>query len=95
MLFCLLFVWGGVASGIYPVALSMAGDRFQGTDLVAINAAIIMAYGLGALAGPALGGVAIDISDPQGLLWLFVLMFAGLLTVTRLTADQPPPRGIG
>ncbi len=93
VLFCLLFVWGGVASGIYPVALSMAGDRFQGTDLVAINAAIIMAYGLGALAGPALGGVAIDISDPQGLLWLFVLMFAGLLTVTRLTADQPPRRG--
>jgi MFS family permease len=93
LLFCLLFVWGGVASGIYPVALSMAGDRFQGTDLVAINAAIIMAYGLGALAGPALGGVAIDISDPQGLLWLFVLMFAGLLAVTRLTAGQPPRRG--
>ena len=83
VLFCLLFVWGGVASGIYPVALSMAGDRFQGTDLVAINAAIIMAYGLGALAGPALGGVAIDIRDPQGLLWLFVLLFVGLLAVTR------------
>ena len=30
VLFGLLFVWGGVASGIYPVALSMAGDRFQG-----------------------------------------------------------------
>jgi predicted MFS family arabinose efflux permease len=71
----------------------MAGDRFQGTDLVAVNAAIIMAYGLGAMAGPALGGVAIDISDPQGLLWLFVLLFAGLLAVTRLTADQPPRRG--
>jgi MFS family permease len=93
VLFCLLFVWGGVASGIYPVALSMAGDRFQGTDLVAVNAAIIMAYGLGALTGPALGGVAIDISDPQGLLWMFVLLFVGLLAVTRLTADQPPRRG--
>ena len=30
-LFCLLFVLGGIASGIYPVALSMAGDRFRGT----------------------------------------------------------------
>jgi len=26
VLFCLLFVWGGIASGIYPVALSMAVD---------------------------------------------------------------------
>jgi MFS family permease len=78
-LFCLLFVWGGIASGIYPVALSMAGDRFRGTELVTVNAAMIIAYGLGALAGPALGGMAMDARNPQGLLWLFVLVFAGLL----------------
>ena len=52
---CLLFVWGGIASGIYPVALSMAGDRFRGGDLVSVNAAMIMAYGLGAPARPAAG----------------------------------------
>jgi predicted MFS family arabinose efflux permease len=79
VLFGLLFVWGGVASGIYPVALSMAGDRFRGGDLVSANAAIIIAYGLGGLVGPAMGGAAMDIRNPQGLLWLFVLLFAGLL----------------
>jgi MFS family permease len=78
-LFCLLFVWGGIASGIYPVALSMAGDRFRGTELVTVNAAMIIAYGLGALTGPALGGMAMDARNPQGLPWLFVLVFAGLL----------------
>ena len=57
VLFALLFVWGGIASGIYPVALSMAGDRFRGGELVSVNAAMIMAYGLGALVGPPLGGV--------------------------------------
>jgi MFS family permease len=77
-----LVVWGGIAAGIYPIALSMAGDRFRGAELVTVNAAIIMAYGLGALIGPALGGAAMDIRDPQGLLWLFVLLFAGLLCLT-------------
>ncbi len=82
LVFGVLFLWGGVAGGIYPVALSMAGDRFRGAELVAVNAAIIMAYGLGALIGPLLGGIAMDVRNPQGLLWLFVALFAVLVTAT-------------
>jgi MFS family permease len=93
VLFCVLFVWGGIASGIYPVALSMAGDRFRETELVTANAAMIIAYGCGALVGPALGGVAMDFWNPQGLPWLFALVFACLLAATRLTAGQPPRPG--
>jgi MFS family permease len=79
-LFILLFVWGGMVSGIYPVALSMAGDRFRAGELVSVNAAIIMAYGLGALTGPPLGGAAMDIRNPQGLPWLFVALFGAFLS---------------
>ena len=93
MLFVVLLVWGGVASGIYPVALSMAGDRFQGGELVSLNAAIVTAYGLGGLAGPALGGAAMVLRDPQGLPWLFVLLFAVLLAMT-LRVSAEPPRGV-
>jgi MFS family permease len=82
-LFCLLFVWGGTASGIYPVALSMAGDRFRAAELVTVNAAMIMAYGMGALVGPPLGGLAMDLSNRQGLPLLFVLLFACLLAAAR------------
>ena len=77
--FALLFFWGGIAAGIYPVALGMAGDRFQGGELVAINAAMIIAYGLGGLAGPPLGGVAMELWTPRGLPALFVVLFAALL----------------
>lgn len=93
-LFGLLFVWGGIAGGIYPVALSMAGDRFRGAELVTINAAIIMAYGLGALIGPPLGGAAMDLRNPQGLPWLLALLFAVLLTGARSTKDPRQPRDI-
>lgn len=91
----LLFIWGGVASGIYPIALSMAGDRFRGADLVSVNAAMIMAYGLGAFLGPPIGGMAMEIRNPGGLLWLFAALFAGLLAATawqgRPTRGRPPP----
>jgi MFS family permease len=82
-------LWGGIVTGIYPVALSMAGDRFRGSELVTVNAAMIIAYGLGALVGPGLGGAAMDLWNPQGLLWFFVLLFAAFLAATRL---QPVAR---
>jgi MFS family permease len=92
VLYGILFVWGGIASGIYPVALSIAGDRFRGTELVTVNAAIIIAYGLGGLVGPALGGVAMDTWNPQGLLWLFVLLFAVLLVATSYSRSATAAR---
>lgn len=91
-LFCLLFVWGGIASGIYPIALSMAGDRFREGELVTVNAAIIMAYGLGALVGPPLGGAAMDLRNPQGLPWLLALLFAGLLAATHYSRSATAAR---
>ncbi len=81
-LFCLLFLWGGSAAAIYPVALSMAGDRFQGSEMMAVNAAMIIAYGLGSLIGPTLGGLAIDLGGPAGLPQLFILLFAAFLLAT-------------
>jgi MFS family permease len=80
--FALLLVWGGFASGIYPVALGMAGERFAGGDVVAVNATMIAAYGLGAMVGPAAGGAAMDALGPPGLPTLFLLLFAGFLTAT-------------
>ena len=65
----------------------MAGDRFRGGELVSVNAAMIMAYGLGALVGPPLGGSAMDLDDPQGLLWLFAVLFVGLLAMTLRRGD--------
>lgn len=96
VLFGLLFVWGGIASGIYPVALSMAGDRFRGGELVSVNAAMIIAYGMGALVGPPVGGMAMEMRNPQGLLWLFVVLFAALLIGTlrwvSRCSTHPTPR---
>jgi len=88
LLFVLLFLWGGIASGIYPVVLGTAGNRFRGNELVSVNAAIIMAYGFGALLGPPLGGAAMDIWNPPGLLGFFVVVFAAFMLATLLAGRE-------
>jgi MFS family permease len=81
-LFAVLFLWGGFATAIYPIALAMAGERFRGAELVTVNAAIVIAYGVGALVGPVLGGAALDTWDAQGLPVLLTLIFALLAATT-------------
>ena len=81
-LFVLLFIWGGLVTGLYPIALSLAGDRFRGAELVTANAALVMSYGVGALIGPTLGGAAMDLWNPQGLPAMLALLFAIFLATT-------------
>lgn len=62
----LLFVWGGALVGIYTIMLAVVGSRFQGSDLVGIYAAMGLMWGVGALVGPVLAGLAMD-RVPHGL----------------------------
>lgn len=62
----LLFVWGGVFVGIYTLMMAVVGSRYQGAELVGIYAVMGLVWGLGALLGPALAGLAMDVS-PHGL----------------------------
>ena len=96
-LFAALLLWGGFAAGIYPVALAMAGERFRGAELVSVNAALIIAYGAGALIGPALLGAVMDLWNPQGLIAGFALLFACFLAATALPFQRrrPQPDQIG
>jgi MFS family permease len=81
-LFATLLVWGGFTTAIYPLALAMAGERFRSSELISVNAAIVMGYGLGALVGPVLGGVAMDTLNPNGLPVVLALLFAVLAATT-------------
>ncbi|MDX3927463.1 MAG: MFS transporter [Shinella sp.] len=62
----LLFVWGGAFVGIYTTTIAILGDRYKGGELVSVYALLSIAWGLGALAGPLIGGMAMEVS-PHGL----------------------------
>ncbi len=64
--YALLFVWGGAFVGVYTIMLAVVGSRFQGSDLIGIYAAMGLMWGVGALVGPVLAGLAMDLV-PHGL----------------------------
>jgi MFS family permease len=86
-----LLIWGGFATGLYPVALGMIGDRFRGADLLNANAGLVIAYGIGAFVGPVIGGAAMDVWNPHGIAVILALMFAVLLLTTWWHVDRGPP----
>jgi MFS family permease len=56
-----LFVWGGVFVGIYTLMMALVGSRFQGADLIGIYAVMGLTWGVGALLGPTLAGLSMDL----------------------------------
>ncbi|HUG62131.1 MAG TPA: MFS transporter [Methylomirabilota bacterium] len=81
LLFASLVVWGGVVAGLYTVGLTHLGARLSGSDLASANAAFILMYSFGMLAGPALVGAGMDVWDPHGLMVVaaaFTFGYSGL-----------------
>lgn len=62
-----LFALGGALFAIYSLSLTLLGERFSGERLAEANAAFVFMYGVGALVGPPLAGLAMDLSAAHGL----------------------------
>ncbi|MCL5775770.1 MFS transporter [Limibaculum sp. FT325] len=86
-------VWGGLASGLYLVALTGLGARYSGQRLAQANAAVVLAYGVGALVSPLALGAAMDAADPDGLLLGssgFAAAFLALVLARMARARKTP-----
>ncbi|MEM6678324.1 MAG: MFS transporter [Pseudomonadota bacterium] len=65
-----MVLWGAFGAGLYTIALTALGNRYSGARLADANAAVTLAYGLGALTAPGLFGLAMDnVTPPHGLLY--------------------------
>nr|WP_199045238.1 MFS transporter [Dyella sp. ASV24] len=82
--FALVFVWGGLFVGIYTVMLTLVGARFRGPQLVGIYSAMGIAWGVGALGGPVLAGVAMSTHAALGLP-VFIALLCGAFAVAVST----------
>lgn len=80
----LLAFWGGSAAALYIVALVAMGARYAGQParMAGGNAAIVSAYGAGALVGPPLIGAAMQIFGANG----FPASFGALAAAYIVTA---------
>lgn len=90
MIFTLLFLWGGLFVGIYTIMLAIVGSRFAGNELVGIYAGMGVVWGVGALVGPTLAGLALQAAT-HGLVY-FVALSCGVFMMFALVAR--PGRGV-
>lgn len=70
-----VFLATGVVGSLYTVGLAHLGARFHGANLASANAAFVMFYSIGLVAGPPLAGQGMDLYNPYG----FAYVIAGML----------------
>jgi len=69
-----------VVGSLYAVGLGELGSRYQSAELASANAAYIMLYSAGMLAGPPLMGLGLDLA-PAGFFIALAIMLAAYLGV--------------
>ncbi len=73
-------LFGGLSFTLYPLAVAYTNDYLDPEDLVPASGGLIVAYGIGAAAGPIIGSVAMDAMGPGGL-FIYIAAISVLLTV--------------
>ncbi|MEI9887985.1 MAG: MFS transporter [Rhizomicrobium sp.] len=87
-MYVLLFFWGGIIMGIYTIGLTLVGQRFKGAELASANAAYVMLYAGGLVAGPVVGGVALDAWNPNGLMVVLAAISLGYVMFLMTTGRR-------
>lgn len=85
LLWPLLFVWGGTMYGFYTQGIALLGESFPAAELAAANTVFVMVYSAGGVVGPGLGGLAMDVWRPSGL--VFYVSAAAFLLVAGLLSE--------
>jgi MFS family permease len=95
LLWAVLFLWGGIAFGVYPVGLAVLGSSLTPAQLVSANAVWSFVWGSGGVVGLPATGVAMSLFGASALpitlalVWALALawMLASGRTRRRITPD--------
>ena len=63
------FIWGGAASGLFAISLTMLGERYSASQVAGATAILVMVFECGSLAGPVVGGRVMDMFGPMGFIY--------------------------
>jgi MFS family permease len=87
------FVLGGMNLVVYPLCAAHINDRIEHEDLIQASAALLLVFGIGAAAGPLLGGLVMESLGPLAL-YLYIAVVSFLLVgfgAYRLTVRRATP----
>jgi MFS family permease len=93
LLAVLSFLYGGMMGPLYGLAVAQTNDYVEKDQFVAVSSGLLIAYSLGAIAGPNVASWMMDGVGPVGL-WLYVaviLLGLGGFTVYRMRRRKALP----
>jgi len=89
------FIFGGFAFTIYPLSMAYVCEKLEADQIVSATGGFILAYGIGAISGPLIAPIAMNILGSSGLFYFlafisFTLALTGLKkwAVVKETEDQ-------
>lgn len=85
--------FGGIASTLYSIAVAYTNDYLDAADLVPASAGLLLAFGIGAAAGPITATQAMGIIGPSGF-YLFLALVSlsiGIFGIWRMTRRAALP----
>lgn len=87
------FVYGGLMFSLYGISVAHANDQLVQEQVLGATQGLLLVYGLGAIMGPLLGGIAMQGMGPAGLPVVSVAAtgLLGLYGLYRMTRRAAPP----
>ncbi len=83
LLLGLMFIWGGLAFAIYPIAVAQLIDQLHSDEILAGSSSLLMVNGIGSVCGPLLAGLLMQHLGAQALPLYFAATL-GLLAAYTL-----------
>ncbi len=77
----LAWMFGGVAFGLYPLSMAYTCEHVEEKEIVPATGSFVLAYGLGAIAGPLLAPLAMDGFGAHGVFYFLAGVFGFLGSV--------------
>jgi len=90
--FLLLLAWcfGGFSFTLYPLSMAYTCEKVEDHQIIAATGGFVLSYGIGAIAGPLLAPLAMDLFGTPGLFYFLagISLLLGLFGVVQ-TAEKP------
>ncbi|MBB3763534.1 MFS family permease [Sphingomicrobium lutaoense] len=86
-------IFGGFSFALYPLCVAHSNDHLDERDRVSASSGLVMAYSVGAAAGPVMGSLAMGALGPSGLFGTIgaVALLTALFGLWRTAVSKPVP----
>lgn len=93
--FVLVFIFGSFAMPLYSLSAAHANDRAEKGEFVLINAALMLFYSVGAIAGPLVASIVMERYGPHALFSFSAAVYVVFVAVIvyRMGSRSPVPAG--